>query len=340
MQTVTARRAGVLRLVVDEYVETALPVPSARVRDKLGVPVSAATIRNEMQALEEEGLLTHPHTSAGRIPSDAGYRFYVEALMGPVDVGEDEKRTIRHQFYQAAPELDEWGQLAAVLLSRSLGLLAIVTAPRSRDLRVRRLELIALRDPLALVVVVLREARVLKQLVSLQASFDQAQLSALSGRVNAQVAGRTARELRAVPWPEGGPESTVAGAVLHLLDEEAAHEAEAHVEGLAAVLDQPEFQADHGGFLQIVTALEQHALQRVVSAQMLSRGGVSVVIGEENRAQEMRPCSVVVAPYGTGLDAAGFVGVIGPTRMRYGSAVAGVRHLAGIMQEMMLTVYD
>ena len=108
MAAVTDRRAGILRIIVREYVETAAPVGSRTIHDKYGVPASPATIRHEMQALEEEGLLEQPHTSAGRVPSDRGYRMYVESLMGQADLPGDEKATIRHQFFQAAPELDEW----------------------------------------------------------------------------------------------------------------------------------------------------------------------------------------------------------------------------------------
>ena len=129
MEAVTDRRAGILRLVVREYVDTATPVGSKTIREKYELSASAATIRSEMQALESDGFLTHPYTSAGRIPSDLGYRSYVESLMGPVELAAEEKATIRHQFYQAAPELDEWAKLAAVLLARSLGLVAIVTLP-------------------------------------------------------------------------------------------------------------------------------------------------------------------------------------------------------------------
>ena len=166
MQSVSNRRAGILRLVVREYVDTAAPVASKTIWEKYELPASPATIRSEMQALEVAGLLTHPHTSAGRVPSDEGYRYFVESLMGPEELRDDEKATIRHQFYQAAPELDEWAQLGAVLLARSLGLLAVVALPRSEEVRIRHLELVSLKDLLALLVVVLREARVLKQLVS------------------------------------------------------------------------------------------------------------------------------------------------------------------------------
>ena len=199
MAAVTNRRAGILRIIVREYVETAAPVGSRTIHDKYGVSASPATIRHEMQALEEEGLLEQPHTSAGRVPSDRGYRLFVESLMGQTDLPVEEKATIRHQFYQAAPELDEWADLAAALLARSLGLLALVSPPRSRELQVKHLELIGLNEILALLVVVLREARVLKQLVPLDGPFEQAELSVMAARLNERVSGRTVTELRREP---------------------------------------------------------------------------------------------------------------------------------------------
>ena len=242
MSLVSERRAGILRIVIREYVETAVPVGSQTVHDKYGVPASPATIRHEMQALEEEGLLEQPHTSAGRVPSELGYRFFVESLMGQADLSGDEKATIRHQFFKAAPELDEWADLAAGLLARSLGLLAIVAPPRSRELQVKQLELIGLNDLLALLVVVLREARVLKQLVPLDSSFEQAELSVLAGRLNELVSGKTVTEMRRQPEPEDETEQRMLGTLQRLLTEESSRETVVRTEGVAGMLAQPEFR--------------------------------------------------------------------------------------------------
>ena len=339
MGEVTARQAGILRLVVREYIETAAPVGSKMIRDKYALPTSPATIRSEMQVLEEEGLLTHPHTSAGRVPSDRGYRVYVESLMDPADLTAEEKATLRYQFYQAAPELDEWAELAAVLLARSLGLLAVVAPPRARELRVRHVELIALKDLLALLVVVLHEARVLKQLVTLDSALDQAALSVVAAQLNQRMEGKSVRELRLLPATEVGAPATLDSALVHLLEEAQLREAEARVQGLRAVLEQPEFQDDHGDFLKIMTLLDQHAIDRVLPTGALIGNGVSVVIGGENQSEAMRRCSVVVAPYGIGSEVAGFVGLVGPTRMRYGRAVASVRYYSDLLRELMGEVY-
>ncbi len=339
MAAVTDRRAGILRIIVREYVETAAPVGSRTIHDKYGVSASPATIRHEMQALEEEGLLEQPHTSAGRVPSDRGYRMFVESLMGQTDLPVEEKATIRHQFYQAAPELDEWADLAAALLARSLGLLALVSPPRSRELRVKHLELIGLNEILALLVVVLREARVLKQLVPLDGPFEQAELSVLAARLNERVSGRTVTELRREPAVDDATEQRLIETLTGILSEESAREAAVRVEGVAGMLGQPEFRQDHRGLLDIVTLVDQRATDRVVPPESLGGDGVSVMIGDENPAGELQHCSVVVAPYGDRADMSGYVAVVGPTRMRYARGVATVRYLSGLLEEMMDRVY-
>src|SRR5439155_26430035 len=138
------------------------PVGSSALVEKYGLPVSPATIRNEMAALEDEGYIAQPHTSAGRVPTELGYRYYVEALMREDRVPDDLKQMIRHQFHRAARELDEWARLSAAILAGRLQNTAVVTTPRSPEPRLRWLEIVRVHDYLALLGVVLAEARVLQ----------------------------------------------------------------------------------------------------------------------------------------------------------------------------------
>ncbi len=335
----TQRRAGILRLVVHEYIETATPVGSKAIREKYSLPASPATIRNEMKALEGEGLLTHPHTSAGRVPSETGYRLFVESLMGQVDLAGEEKATIRHQFYQTAPELDEWLDLAAVVLARSLGLLAIVAPPRARELRVRQVELIGLQELMALLIVVLKEARVLKQLVTLPEGTDASDLGELSHRINQRLAGKSRVELSRTEPPSDPLERVVVDSVRRVLDDEAARDIGPRIEGISGVLAQPEFQANHEQAVDLMALMDRHVTDMVVPSAALGQRGVRVVIGSENRAEELSDCTVVFAPYGAEDEMTGFVGVLGPTRMPYERSVASVDYLSTLLQEMMERVY-
>ena len=337
--TLSDRRAGVLRLVVREYVATAAPVGSKAIHDKYELPASPATIRHEMQALEEDGLLTHPHTSAGRVPSDSGYRLFVQSLMGHVDLSADEKATIRHQFFQASPELDEWLELAAVMLARSLGLLAVVSQPRVPEVRVRRLELIALKDLMALLVVVLHEAQVLKQLVTLDTTIGQEELSDLAERLNRRYAGRSWGELQALPEPQDDDARVVVEALHRVLGDQSHRDATTRVEGISGVLVQPEFHDRHAQVLEIMSLVEQHSTEAVVPPGVLRHDTVTVMIGRENQAEALRDCSIVVAPYGVGADVSGYLAVIGPTRMQYDRSVASVRYVSGLLQDLVEQVY-
>jgi heat-inducible transcriptional repressor len=170
----TDRRSALLNLIVQEYVNTAVPVGSQYVVRKHRIPFSPATVRIEMARLEEEGYIRQPHTSAGRVPSEKGYRYYVEALMEEQNLSRDEQEMIRHQFHQAEHDLEEWFQLAAAVLSHSVGNFAIVTSPRNQETRLRSLQLVALQELSALLILVLQEARIRQQVVSFRSPDSEA----------------------------------------------------------------------------------------------------------------------------------------------------------------------
>src|SRR2546428_1397715 len=200
----TERRQKLLQFIIDEYVTTAQPVGSNAIVEKYGLPVSSATIRNEMGQLEDEGYIAQPHTSAGRVPTDQGYRYYVEALMRAEQIPDELQQTIRHQFHQAARELEEWARLAAAILAGRLQNAAVVTTPHSREPRLRWLQLVGVHDYLALLVVVLQEARVLQQTLALDRPVTQDELTTIARRLNDLLAGRSAAEMRA-PYVELAP---------------------------------------------------------------------------------------------------------------------------------------
>src|SRR2546422_4423920 len=193
----TDRRQKLLQFIVDEYVTTAQPVGSSVLVEKYELPLSSATIRSEMARLEDEGYIAQPHTSAGRVPTDMGYRYYVEALIEEEALPEELQQTIRHQFHQAARELEEWARLAAAILAARLRNAAVVTTPHSPQPRLRWLELVGVHDYLALLVVVLQEARVLQQTLALETPFSQDELTAIARRLNDLLAGKSAAEMRA-----------------------------------------------------------------------------------------------------------------------------------------------
>ncbi len=192
------RQASLLKILVGEYVASASPVGSSAIVKKYGLPVSSATVRNEMAELEESGFVTHPHTSAGRVPSDRGYRYYVQSLPAPIPLASPVQRTIRQQFHQVELEVEEWSRLAASVLAQLVQNAALVTTPKASDVRLRHLELVELHASLAMLILVLREARVKQQMVTLARPTDPNELHAVSVRLNQLLAGGGPREIAQV----------------------------------------------------------------------------------------------------------------------------------------------
>jgi|GEM_PF-806401 len=191
----TARQETILGLTVREYVRSASPVSSRALVDRYGLPVSSATVRNELAYLEETGHLTHPHTSAGRVPTHEGYRYFVERLLGEVELPLRERLTIVHQFHQARHNLEQWMPLAASTLAQAARGAAVVTAPQSDEARYKHLQLISTRGVGVLLVMVLQSGMVKQRMLTLAEPLSQRELAEASERLNQLCAGSTAREI-------------------------------------------------------------------------------------------------------------------------------------------------
>lgn len=331
----TERRATILGLVVREYVQTAEPVSSKALVDRRGLDVSSATVRNEMARLEDEGYITHPHTSAGRIPSDLGYRTYVQSLMAEEPVGVDEQRTITHQLHQVSGALDEWLSLTATILAGAVGNVAVVTRPRTVTVgRLRHLQLVELSGDTALLVAVMDDGRLRQRLVSLRTPATQAQLQERAMRLTIQLAGMDAPSVRlAAGEMTDADDASIARATAELVDEHRGAE-ETYLDGLSRALRQPEF-ADPDRMLDAVARLQAYRLRSLLEgATDAQPGETRVVIGSELAADEMQDWSVVIARYGD-TDAAGTVAVVGPTRMAYERTIPRVRYIASLMGQLL-----
>ena len=329
------RRQQLLQYIIDEYVTTAQPVGSNALVEKYRLPISAATIRNEMAALEEEGYIAQPHTSAGRVPTDRGYRFYVEALMREERIPAELQQMIRHQFHQAARELEEWARLSAAILAGRLHNAAVVTTPRSPEPRLRWLELVSVHDYLALLVVVLEEARVLQQTLALDQPFSQEELTGVARKLNDLLAGKSAaqiREQRLLPAPV---ENSIAGATAGLIESTDEGGVEpGFLEGLRDLLRQPEF-TQAGRVLALLESLDERNLSRAIPQESPTGTEVRIIIGDEHPVDAMRVCSVITARYTGPSGLRGTLSVVGPTRMHYPRTVSMVRYMSALMEELL-----
>jgi heat-inducible transcriptional repressor len=335
--TLTDRRAAILSFVVDDYIDNAEPVSSRALVDRHRLRVSSATIRNELARLEEDGYVTHPYTSAGRIPAERGYRHYVEALMSEQPVGEDEKRTIEHQFHQVESGLDDWLTLAATVLAGAVDNAAVVTRPHNRSCRLKHLQLVHLQNESALLVAVMDDGRVQQRILSLPEPATQDELTQRAERLNNRLADQDASEVRlAAENMSDREDSEIAAAVSVLIEEHRAAD-EAFLQGLRAVLEQPEF-ASADRMLDAVEVLEAYRLQRLLdSAQDIEIGSTRVLIGSEHGDESMHDWSIVVSAYGAH-DNVGTVAVLGPTRMRYDRTIPRVRYFAALMSDIVADI--
>ena len=335
------RRSRILAFIVDDYIDSALPIGSQSLVERHALGLSSATVRNEMAALEEQGMITHPHTSAGRIPSHRGYRYYVSALMPERVLSRQEELTILHQFHQASRQLEEWVSLAASVLAHSTGNVSLVTQPRLIEVRLKHLQLVELLDNRALLVVVTNDSGVHQKTIEFPVTAHQDSLTRLAARLNEEFGGKAVAEFpvhEAVESPNS-VEAVVVAAVTELLlrEQEAAVESPV-IEGVRAMLRQPEFgQSDR--MLDMLEAVDERRLRGAIPTGAMAEGDVAVVIGDENREGPYQDMSFVLARYGPLGGAGGVLGVLGPTRMAYGETVANVRYVSDVLTELIRQFY-
>jgi heat-inducible transcriptional repressor len=337
----TPRRRAILGLVIRSFIESALPVGSKTFVEGYGLDVSPATIRNEMASLETLGFLTHRHTSAGRVPTEVGYRFFVEHLLGGTELPLSEKHMIRHQFHQARLELDQWARLAAAILAHSTRKAAVATPPRSREARIKHLELISVRDSLVLLVLVLDGGALKQEMLVLQSPQDQAALSRLSNELNELLAGQTSEDIRKLvsTLPLVGQE--ISRVILGQMGQaEERCEEELYREGLAHILAEPEF-SEGDQVREMVKVLEGPLLVEMIATatQPLEVGGVQVLIGGEGRWSSFNELSVVLSRYGVQGGATGLLGIVGPIRMPYDRTIGAVRYVSQLMTDLVSDWY-
>ncbi len=338
------RAQAILRAVIEEYVATATPVGSQALVERYGLAVSSATVRNVLAELELAGLLTHPHTSAGRIPTDAGYRHYVESIVDNVPLPPVEQLMIRHQFGQVEFASEHWFRLAATTLASLTRSAGLATPAKPRSAHVRRIDLVSINDRLASLIVVLREGAIKQSLVNLDVAAEQDRLNTVATELNDRVAGRTAGEVaRAVAGLGDDPANELAARigerlvrVLREYDADAIEEV--FSDGLLNVMEAPEF-ARSDKLRRVFSALENRAWLGQLVGSVAGTGQVRVFIGEENEPADMRDVSLVLAPYGRPGRAIGVVGVLGPTRMSYPHAIGTVRFVSGLMNELVDHLY-
>ena len=341
------RSQAILRAVIEEYVTTAQPVGSQALVERYALGVSSATVRHILADLEGAGLLTHPHTSAGRMPTDAGYRFYVESIADTVPLPAVEQLMIRHQFGQVEFASEHWFRLAATTLAGLTRSAGLATPAKPSAAHIRRIDLVAVNERMASLILVLREGAIKQATVGLEEddAVDQATLNHAASLLNEHLADQTASRVErvladlATESVMGRVVARVGDRIVRILREyDAATIEEVFSDGLLNVMAAPEF-AQSEKVRRIFTALEDRAYLGELVGSVAGAGRIQVFIGGENRASAMHDVSLVLAPYGRPGRAIGVVGVLGPTRMSYPQAIGTVRFVSGLMNELVDHLY-
>ncbi|HXQ59108.1 MAG TPA: heat-inducible transcriptional repressor HrcA [Acidimicrobiales bacterium] len=324
------RKAAILTAVVSEYIETAEPVGSAHITGTPGVEVSSATVRSDMAALERDGYLTQPHTSAGRIPTDKGYRFFVDTLGSPGTLGPVQRQEVRRFFAHVHGAVEDLLGHTSGLLANLTDYAAVVVGPTHETATIRSVQLVDLGPNLALLVVVLSDGAVEKRAIEIggehAGAVDDVVLAAAATHMTAHLRGRTVADPGTVPdsgdaafdaavrlgtqaladlSTTGEPENVFVGGSSHMAS---AFDAVETVRSVLSILEQQ----------LVVVELVEHILDR----------GLSVAIGSEHGFEPLASCALVLAPVSVDGETAGTIGVVGPTRMNYPRALASVQIVA------------
>jgi heat-inducible transcriptional repressor len=315
------RKAAILRAVVEEYIDTAQPVGSAHVVQSAAVAVSSATVRNDMAALEQEGYLRQPHTSAGRIPTEKGYRFFVDHLGQPASLRRQDAVQVRSFFEQAHGELEQMLSDTSRLLGDLTTYAGVVVGPMTGDTMIRSIQLVGISPTIALVVVVLSTGSVEKHTVELTDPVGEERLGAATAHLSAHLTGASRHSLAAPPLTgDDATDALCRQAIATLGRERGEVPDQVFVGGTSQVARA--FDAIET-VREVLGVLEQQYVVVTLLRDVLDRG-LQVAIGTETGMAPLAECALIVAPYQAEGEPAGTIGVLGPSRMDYQQAIATV----------------
>jgi heat-inducible transcriptional repressor len=336
------RQQRILRLVVDAYLDSGEPVSSKAIATSAGIEWSSSTVRSELAALEVGGYLTHPHTSAGRVPTEAGYRFFADLLLAASRL--PPKRAGGLTLRRMRREVDEAMRETTATLSRINDLLALATAPPPSSARIHRVEVLRLAARVVLVVVIASNGAVSKRVLTFESEVDPGLVEWASSYLNERLGG-LGLGARMIDDRLRDPSLSVAEAEfvgelrVAFTGLEASGGDALYVDGASRLLSE-----DHAGDLpqvnELMGALERRATLLGVLRSAIDERSVFCWIGDENPEPELRSVSVVGANYGLGYRNLGTVGVVGPLRMDYETAIASVHEAAGELSRFFATVYE
>ncbi len=333
------RKAQLLRAVVREFIQTAEPVGSRALAERYSLGISSATIRNELAALEEQGFLSHPHTSAGRVPTDQGYRYYVDSISGVGELARAQQDAVT-RYLEGAAGLEETLQRTSLLLASLTHYTAMVAPPALDRSRVRHVELVRLGSHVVMLVLIVDSGRVEQRLLETDGAIAVEDLEDLRRLLNEKLVGERLNRAElvlsgmaeSVPAEQRWLFTVLADVIGQIVSDRTSERiwlgGQAHIAVPGAF---EEIETIH----RVYQLLEQQVLVlRLLQAAFSKGGSISVVIGSENQIEGMQACSLVTSTYPAG-DTIGTIGVLGPTRMDYLRAMAAVQAVASYLGDVL-----
>jgi heat-inducible transcriptional repressor len=337
MPELTERQKTLLVLIIRDYIESAQPVGSKRLAEHYHINLSSATIRYEMAALTEMGYLRQPHTSAGRVPTEEGYRYFVSQMMNQAELPDSVQATIAHQFQQSGSDVDQWMTLAASILAHQSQGISVVTAPHTDKAKYKHVELISTQGRQVLMVLVLMGGEVSQQILTLAEPVSQERLSQTAARLNKLLVGLAVDAMAALPARSDALDQDILSLIIQDFRRTANRvSGEIYTDGLTNVLAEPEFAESDEARRALRIFGERSTLQDLIArtATNSNVGGLQVLIGGEGGWEELRQCSMVIARYGVPGLATGTLGVLGPMRMSYARTIPTVRYVAALLSDL------
>lgn len=333
------RERMVLSSIVEDFVRNAVPVGSRVLSKRHGIKLSPATLRNVMGDLEEMGYLTHPHTSAGRVPTDKGYRFYVDTLMAVETLSEQEKSDILQQFLRVSKEVDSILDAASQMIARVSSQLGVVLSPRFYQGVFEKIELVPIAEKKVLMVLSIKSGLVRTILLKMESEVSREVMERTAAVINERLHGLNLNEikntldsrLRDLVEVDPSLVNAIANSASPLIDQ--IDHRNFHFGGTHNIMSQPEF-SDHRKLSNMLNLLESKQIVIRLFEQSESRGELTIAIGEENRDELIKYCSLITTSYHLG-GVAGTLGVIGPTRMHYPKVIALVDFMAKVLTEVL-----
>ncbi|MED4570860.1 heat-inducible transcriptional repressor HrcA [Brevibacillus agri] len=336
------RQQLILNAIVDNYIHSAEPVGSRTISKREDIGFSSATIRNEMSDLEELGYLEQPHTSAGRVPSTKGYRFYVDNLIQPQHLSEAELGKLKQLFAERILHSEQVVEYTAQILSQLTNYTAIVLGPEIFEHRLKHIQIVPLNETQAVAIVVTHTGRVENKLIDLPEGIGASEIERLVNLLNAKLTDVPLWQLRQRVYQEISGEmrryAEQYEEMLKILDKSLTHEEErVYLRGATKIMNQPEFR-DVDKVKDILELLEQN--DQLLHLIGMPGEGLTVRIGQENQLDAIKQCSIITTSYSLGGKPAGMVGILGPTRMEYGKVISVLNYLAEGLSRMLTSQFE